>query len=235
MAKLTIVALRARRGAFVPFWHSVYGNIADTRQLLPPCKRSVQCRRFISLAETAFMARQTLLSSVPASRRGVGGPSEFSSLAEYFQGEQMLTSSLCARFFTEFLPAQSECRPENVWCARPGKTFEAIVPLRASHDERKVAVDWLKTGAPGLEHVFDDDIPEFSFGLGLGLPGCAEVMLAHQIIVALASPQRPAPGLAVPGEPSESRLRYQQQFNFGRGNTLKSVVRCVRAHGRARR
>ena len=100
---------------------------------------------------------------------------------------------------------------------------------------RKVAMDWLKTGAPGLEHVFDDDIPEFYFGLGLGLPGCAEIMLAHQMIVAQASPQWPAPGLTVSGEPSDSRLRYQQQFNFGRGDTLKSVVCCVRAHGRARR
>lgn len=99
----------------------------------------------------------------------------------------------------------------------------------------KVVIDWLKTGAPGLEHVFGDGIPEFPFGLGLGLPGCAEVMLAYQIIVALASPQWPAPGKTVPGAPSDSRLRYQQQFNFGRGDTLKSVVRCVRAHGRERR
>lgn len=82
--KATIVALRARRGAFVPFRRSVYGDIADTGQLLPPCKRSVQCRRFISVAETAFMARQTLLSSVPAPRRGIGGPSGFVSLAGYF-------------------------------------------------------------------------------------------------------------------------------------------------------
>ena len=108
-------------------------------------------------------------------------------------------------FFTGFLPAQSECRPESVWCARPGKTFEAIVPLRTSRDERKVAVDWLKTGASGFEHVFDDAIPKFSFGLGLGLPGCTEVMLTHQIIVELASPQWPVPDITVPGEPSNSR------------------------------
>lgn len=72
----------------------------------------------------------------------------------------------------------------------------------------------LSTGVPGLDEVLGGGIPEFSFNLIAGDPGSGKTTLAHQIMFALATPERPALYLTVLGEPPLKMLRYQQQFDF---------------------
>ncbi|MDH5823630.1 ATPase domain-containing protein [Luteimonas sp. RD2P54] len=72
----------------------------------------------------------------------------------------------------------------------------------------------LRTGVPGLDEVLGGGFPEFSFNLIAGAPGSGKTTLAHQIMFALATPERPALYLTVLGEPPLKMLRYQQQFAF---------------------
>ena len=67
---------------------------------------------------------------------------------------------------------------------------------------------------PGLDEVLGGGLPEFSFNLIAGPPGCGKTTLAHQIMFALATPERPALYFTVLGEPPLKMLRYQQQFDF---------------------
>jgi light-regulated signal transduction histidine kinase (bacteriophytochrome) len=75
----------------------------------------------------------------------------------------------------------------------------------------KVAIHRLSTGVPGLDEVLGGGLPEFSFNLIAGPPGCGKTTLAHQMIFALANPQRRALYFTVLGEPPLKMLRYQQQ------------------------
>lgn len=77
----------------------------------------------------------------------------------------------------------------------------------------KVTINRLATGVPGLDEVLGGGLPEFSFNLIAGPPGCGKTTLAHQMMFALATPQRPALFFTVLGEPLKM-LRYQQQFDF---------------------
>ncbi|MDB5999780.1 MAG: protein kinase [Rhizobacter sp.] len=78
----------------------------------------------------------------------------------------------------------------------------------------KVSIKRLTTGVPGLDAVLGGGLPEFSFNLIAGPPGCGKTTLAHQMMFALATPERPALYLTVLGEPPLKMLRYQQQFEF---------------------
>ncbi|TDR39129.1 circadian clock protein KaiC [Tahibacter aquaticus] len=78
----------------------------------------------------------------------------------------------------------------------------------------RVAIRRLATGVPGLDAVLGGGLPEFSFNLIAGPPGCGKTTLAHQMMFALASRERPALYLTVLGEPPLKMLRYQQQFDF---------------------
>jgi circadian clock protein KaiC len=88
----------------------------------------------------------------------------------------------------------------------------------------KVKINRLPTGVPGLDTVLGGGLPEFSFNLIAGLPGCGKTTLAHQMMFALATPERPALYLTVLGEPPLKMLRYQQQFDFF---DLEKIGRCV--------
>jgi len=88
----------------------------------------------------------------------------------------------------------------------------------------KVTINRLATGVPGLDTVLGGGLPEFSFNLIAGLPGCGKTTLAHQMMFALATPERPALYLTVLGEPPLKMLRYQQQFDFF---DLEQVNRCI--------
>jgi len=78
----------------------------------------------------------------------------------------------------------------------------------------KVTIHRLQTGVPGLDEILGGGLPEFSFNLIAGPPGCGKTTLAHQMMFAMATPERPALYLTVLGEPPLKMLRYQQQFEF---------------------
>ncbi len=91
----------------------------------------------------------------------------------------------------------------------------------------KVTINRLPTGVPGLDDVLGGGLPEFSFNLIAGPPGCGKTTLAHQMMFALATPERPALYLTVLGEPTLKMLRYQQQFDFFDGSRVNQSVRFV--------
>jgi circadian clock protein KaiC len=78
----------------------------------------------------------------------------------------------------------------------------------------KVTINSLSTGVPGLDDLLGGGLPEYSFNLIAGQPGCGKTTLAHQIMFALATEARPALYFTVLGEPPLKMLRYQQQFGF---------------------
>lgn len=78
----------------------------------------------------------------------------------------------------------------------------------------KVAIRQLPTTVPGLDQILGGGLPEFSFNLIVGSPGSGKTTLAHQIMFALATPERRAVYFTVVGEPPLKMLRYQQQYDF---------------------
>ena len=83
----------------------------------------------------------------------------------------------------------------------------------------------LPTGVPGLDELLCGGLSEFSFNLIAGSPGSGKTTLAHQIMFALAKPERPALFFTVLGEPSLKMVRYQQQYGFYDVAKLGNVVR----------
>jgi circadian clock protein KaiC len=92
---------------------------------------------------------------------------------------------------------------------------------------RKVAINRLQTGVPGLDEILGGGLPEFSFNLIAGPPGSGKTTLAHQMMFALATPERPALYFTVLGEPPLKMLRYQQQFDFFDSAAVNRSVRFV--------
>ena len=78
----------------------------------------------------------------------------------------------------------------------------------------KVSIRQLPTAVPGLDQILGGGLPEFSFNLIVGSPGSGKTTLAHQIMFALATPERRAVYFTVVGEPPLKMLRYQQQYDF---------------------
>jgi circadian clock protein KaiC len=91
----------------------------------------------------------------------------------------------------------------------------------------KVLIRRLSSGVPGLDEVLGGGIPEYSFNLVSGGPGCGKTTLAHQIMFANAQPERPALYLSILGEPPIKMLRYQQQFSFFDISKVNGSVRFV--------
>ena len=91
----------------------------------------------------------------------------------------------------------------------------------------KVTINRLATGVPGLDEVLGGGLPEFSFNLIAGPPGCGKTTLAHQMMFALATPERPALYFTVLGEPPLKMLRYQQQFDFFDSESVNRSVRYI--------
>jgi circadian clock protein KaiC len=80
--------------------------------------------------------------------------------------------------------------------------------------ERKTVIRSLATGVPGLDTVLGGGLPEYSLNLLAGGPGAGKTTLAHQIMFANATVERPALYFTVLGEPTLKMLRYQRQFSF---------------------
>jgi circadian clock protein KaiC len=89
----------------------------------------------------------------------------------------------------------------------------------------KVTIKKLPTGVPGLDEILGGGLPEFSFNIIAGAPGCGKTTLAHQFVFANATPERPALYFTVLGEPALKMLRYQQQYTFFDLSQLNSSVR----------
>jgi circadian clock protein KaiC len=91
----------------------------------------------------------------------------------------------------------------------------------------KVSLHRLSTGVPGLDEVLGGGLPEYSFNLLAGSPGCGKTTLVHQLTFANASAERPAIYFTVVGEPALKMLRYQQQMEFFDAEKAGSVIRFV--------
>jgi len=91
----------------------------------------------------------------------------------------------------------------------------------------RVSIQRLPTGVPGLDEVLGGGLPEFSFNLLAGAPGSGKTTLAHQMMFAMATPQRPALYFTVLGEPPLKMLRYQQQFEFFDSDAVGRSIRFV--------
>jgi len=91
--------------------------------------------------------------------------------------------------------------------------------------ETQPIIKLLATGVPGFDKILGGGLPEYSFNLIAGAPGSGKTTLAHQMMFALATPQRPAIYFTVLGEPPLKMLRYQQQYQFF---DLDKLNRCIR-------
>ncbi|MGX9219831.1 RAD55 family ATPase [Massilia varians] len=91
----------------------------------------------------------------------------------------------------------------------------------------KVSLGKLATGVPGLDVLLGGGLNEFSFNLITGAPGCGKTTLAHQIMFALANPERRALFFTVLGEPPLKMLRYQQQYSFFDTDKVNTSIRYV--------
>jgi circadian clock protein KaiC len=92
---------------------------------------------------------------------------------------------------------------------------------------QKVRINRLVTGVPGLDAILGGGLPEFSFNLIAGPPGSGKTTLAHQLMFALATPERRALFFTVLGEPPLKMLRYQQQFTFFDTGKINDTIRYV--------
>jgi circadian clock protein KaiC len=91
----------------------------------------------------------------------------------------------------------------------------------------RVTIRCLPTGVPGLDEILGGGLPEYSFNIIAGSPGCGKTTLAHQFMFANATPERPALYFTVLGEPAIKMLRYQQQFTFFDYAKMEGALRFV--------
>lgn len=92
----------------------------------------------------------------------------------------------------------------------------------------------LPTGVPGLDAVIGGGIPEYSFNLIGGGPGGGKTTLAHQLVFANATIDRPALYFTVLGEPAVKMLRYQQRFSFFDTERIGDTIRFINLADAAR-
>jgi circadian clock protein KaiC len=90
-----------------------------------------------------------------------------------------------------------------------------------------VKIKQLPSGVQGLDEILGGGIPEYSFNIIAGAPGSGKTTLAHQLMFANATPERPAIYFTVLGEPAIKMLRYQQQFTFFDKSKLDGAIRFV--------
>ncbi len=93
--------------------------------------------------------------------------------------------------------------------------------------KNRVAIRTLPTGVSGLDEILGGGLPEYSFNIIAGAPGCGKTTLAHQFMFANAGPEMPALYFTVLGEPAIKMLRYQQQFAFFDDAKIATSIRFV--------
>ncbi len=107
------------------------------------------------------------------------------------------------------------------------KATTSVLPKKTAGLPAKVKIHKLPTGVRGLDDILGGGIPQFSFNIIAGMPGCGKTTLAHQIVFANATPEKPALYFTVLGEPVIKMLRYQQQFSFFDESRLGKAVRFI--------
>ena len=95
------------------------------------------------------------------------------------------------------------------------------------NEQVKVSIRKLPTGIPGLDEIMGGGLPEYSFNIVAGTPGCGKTTFAHQFVFANATPERPALYFTVLGEPALKMLRYQQQYSFFDHAKLQNSIRFI--------
>ena len=93
--------------------------------------------------------------------------------------------------------------------------------------KRQVSIRKMPTGVPGLDEILGGGLPEYSFNIVAGAPGCGKTTMVHQFVFANASPEHPALYFTVLGEPAVKMLRYQQQFKFFDQSKLGGAIRFI--------
>jgi circadian clock protein KaiC len=93
--------------------------------------------------------------------------------------------------------------------------------------QERVKIHQLPTGVPGLDEIVGGGLPEFSFNIIAGAPGCGKTTLAHQFVFANATPEHPALYFTVLGESAIKMLRYQQQYTFFDLSKLDGDIRFI--------
>lgn len=110
---------------------------------------------------------------------------------------------------------------------KPNKAGGRKAPKKAVSKPDKVKIHQLPTGVRGLDEIMGGGLPEFSFNIIAGAPGTGKTTLAHQILFANATPQKPALYFTILGEPGIKMLRYQQQYSFFDPAKLNTAIRFV--------
>ncbi|MEO7822179.1 MAG: ATPase domain-containing protein [Gemmatimonadaceae bacterium] len=85
----------------------------------------------------------------------------------------------------------------------------------------------IPSGVSGLDAVLGGGLPEYSFNLIAGGPGSGKTTLAHQIVFANATPERPTLYFTVLGEPTIKMLRYQRQFSYFDPGLAGSAIQFI--------
>jgi circadian clock protein KaiC len=92
---------------------------------------------------------------------------------------------------------------------------------------KRVLIEKLPSGVPGLDLILGGGIPEGSFNLVAGAPGTGKTTLAQQFAFANATPERTALFFTILGEPAVKMLRHQQQYTFFDAAKVGESIRYV--------
>ena len=101
------------------------------------------------------------------------------------------------------------------------------LPGQAASPPAKVMIHKIPSGVRGLDEILGGGLPEFSFNIIAGTPGCGKTTLTHQIVFVNATVKKPALYFTVLGEPALKMLRYQQQYSFFDESKLGNAVRFI--------
>src|SRR6202051_1833202 len=107
------------------------------------------------------------------------------------------------------------------------KAAKRALPKKVVSKPAKITIHKLPTGVRGLDDILGGGLPEFSFNIIAGSPGCGKTTLVHQIAFANATAKKPALYFTVLGEPVVKMLRYQQQFSFFDESKVGNAIRFI--------